>query len=62
MAFPAPSSTVDAPRQTGSVAADTAESRGTLRSVSAEGDAPEDGEGGDGPARPGGRPQLKRIK
>ena len=66
MAFPAPAptSTGDAARATepAGATASSADARGALRSVPTEGDGPEDGDGGDGPSRPGGRPQLKRVK
>jgi stringent starvation protein B len=65
MAFPAPATGGEgarAPEPAPVGAASTTDSRGALRSVPTEGDLPEDGGDGDGPSRPGGRPQLKRIK
>ena len=64
MAFPAPAATGDGVRASDAAAgtATPAEPRGALRSVPTEGEASDDGDGGDGPSRPGGRPQLKRIK
>ncbi len=56
MAFPAPA--VAAPGS--SVDAVTTASPAALRAVPAE--TPTDPSGGDGPGRPGGRPQLKRVK
>jgi len=67
MAFPAPApapAVGDAARAAGpaGAAGSAADTRSALRSVPNEGDAPDDGDGGDGPSRPGGRPQLKRVK
>lgn len=55
MAFPAP-----APAQP-PAAGDTA-AASSLRAVTPDGDAAPPEPGGDGPGRPGGRPQLKRVK
>ncbi|HSX93960.1 MAG TPA: ClpXP protease specificity-enhancing factor [Hydrogenophaga sp.] len=55
MAFPAP-----APAQP--PAAGDAATASSLRAVTPDGDAVPPEPGGDGPGRPGGRPQLKRVK
>ncbi len=57
MAFPAPAPAAAAP---GSVDAVATAAPAGLRAVPAE--TPADPSGGDGPGRPGGRPQLKRVK
>ncbi|MCU0941720.1 MAG: ClpXP protease specificity-enhancing factor [Hydrogenophaga sp.] len=63
MAFPAPAPALadPSPAPTAPVLAPDSQPA-PLRAVPADGANPPDGGGGDGPGRPGGRPQLKRIK